>query len=119
MRRARERALATTGTPVEPSKAALLKQQGAEADLAVKQLRLAQLRKALITVDGACKVVEAVFAEVRTDGLALMADIASEKGLDVDELKRRFLEVMAGPLEARREPFQELADDLAKKQLPT
>lgn len=95
------------------------KEQSATVDLEMKKMRLHQLRKHLLTVEGAVGVVEATFGEMRVEGHTLMNDIASEFSLDAEKLRRRFDEVMAGPFAVSAEPYQRLADDFSKEPLPT
>jgi hypothetical protein len=104
--------------PAEPSKSASLKERSAEADLGVKEIRLAQLRKNLLTVDEAVQTVEKVFGEMKVEGTTLMEDLARDHDLNPDDLKRRFLECMAGPFGVSAEPFQRLADEFSKEPLP-
>jgi hypothetical protein len=103
--------------PVAQSPMAATKERSAAADLEMKEFKLAQLRKELLTVDGAVQVVEETLGAMRTEGLQLMADIAADHGLDVKELRRRFLEAMAGPGAVEREPLQRAADDFSKSPL--
>lgn len=107
-------------TGAKPSPMADMKERGAAIDLEMKETRLAQIRKELLTVDGAIQVVEEVLAEMRTEGAALMADFASEFNLDSKELQRRFLAAMAGTYEraVERGPFEMLADEFSKAPLP-
>jgi hypothetical protein len=105
-------------TGAAPSPMADMKQQSVAVDLEMKQMRLQQLRKNLITVDEACRVVQGVFGEMKTEGVTLMEDVARQNNLDAEDLKRRFLECMAGPTTVRREPYQQLADDFSREPLP-
>ncbi|MDI1344804.1 MAG: hypothetical protein PSV22_11975 [Pseudolabrys sp.] len=105
---------------VEPAKTALgsVKEESATIDLAMKQLRLAQLRKNLLTVDGAVGVMESTFAEMRVEGHSMLNDIASEFNLDAEMLRRRFDTAMAGPFGMNAEPFEQLAKDFSREPLP-
>lgn len=109
----------SAGVPVQPSKMADVKERGASVDLTMKEIRLAQLRKQILTVDSAVRVIEATFGEMRVEGHTLMNDIADEFSLDAEKLRRRFDEVMAGPFAVHPETYQQLADDFAKEPLPT
>ncbi|MCW5691615.1 MAG: hypothetical protein KIT48_04560 [Pseudolabrys sp.] len=106
-------------TGAKPSPLAGMKERSTSLDLELKETRLAQIRKELLTVDAAVQVVEDVLGGMRTEGLQLMDDIAADFGLDAKELRRRFLACMAGPFSVEREPLQQLADDFAKQSLPT
>ena len=109
----------STGLPVQPSKMADVKERGASVDLTMKEIKLAQLRKNLLTVDEAVRIVEETFGEMRTEGHTLLNDIADEFKLDAEKLRRRFDEVMAGAFAPKPETYQRLADDFAKEPLPT
>lgn len=52
----------------------------------MKEMRLAQLRKTLLTVDEAVDVVESILGGMRTEGLTFMDDIARENDLSADGL---------------------------------
>jgi hypothetical protein len=94
------------------------KEKSAAADLELKEMRLKQLRKHLIHVDDAVRVVERVFGEMLTEGLTLMDDFAREYNLNAEDLRRRFLETMAGPFTVQRAPYQQCADDFSREPLP-
>ncbi len=96
------------------------KERSAAIDLEMKETRLAQIRKEVLTVDAAIEVVEEVMAGMRTEGLQLMADFASEFNLDAKELERRYLAAMAGPgaRAVEREPLEMLADEFSREPLP-
>lgn len=85
-------------------------------DLTIEDIT--QLRKELLPVDGAVRVVEEIFGEM-TEGHTLMSDIASEFNLDAEKLRRRFDEAMAGPTAVEREPFRTLADQFSGEPLST
>jgi len=110
---------ASDGGTVEPSPMADVKERGAKVDLTMKEIRLAQLRKQLLTVEGAVGVVEATFGEMKTEAHSLLNDIAREFNLDAEKLRRRFDTAMAGPTTVERETYQRLANDFSKEQLPT
>jgi hypothetical protein len=95
------------------------KEESALVDLEMKKLRWHQLRKHLLTVEGAVGVVERTFAEMKTEGHTLMNDIACEFNLDAEKLRRRFDLAMAGPTTVEREPFQRLADEFSHEPLPS
>ena len=95
------------------------KEKSAALDLEMKEMRMAQARKNLLTVDEAVRTVEEVFGGMKTEGHTLMNDIAREFDLDAEKLRRRFDEVMAGPFAVNPETYQRLADDFAKEPLPT
>ena len=105
-------------TGATPSPMADLKERSATIDLELKETRLAQIRKEVLTVDGAVQVAEEVLAGMRTEGLQLMADFASDFNLDAKELERRYLAAMAGPGAVEREPFEMLADEFSREPLP-
>jgi hypothetical protein len=94
------------------------KEKSAAADLEMKELRLKQLRKELLHVDEAVRVVEGVFGGMRTDGLTLMDDFARDYNLNAEDLRRRFLLTMAGPFAVQRGPFQQSANEFSEKPLP-
>lgn len=95
------------------------KERGASVDLTMKEIKLAQIQKQLLTVDEAVRVVEGVFGEMKTEGHTLLDDIAREFNLDAEHLRRRFDEAMAGPFAVNPETYQRLADDFAKEPLPS
>lgn len=109
----------SAGVAVKPSKMADVKERGANVDLEMKEMRLRQLRKELLTVDETVRTVEEVFGEMKTEGHTLMNEIAAEFNLDAEKLRRRFDETMAGPFAVHPETYQRLADDFAKEPLPT
>lgn len=94
------------------------KEESALVDLEMKKLRWHQLRKHLLTVEGAVGVLESTFAEMRVEGHTLMNDIASEFNLDAEQLRRRFDKAMAGPYGMDAEPFEKLADEFSHEPLP-
>jgi hypothetical protein len=94
------------------------REKSAAADLEIKEMRLKQLRKELIHVDDAVKVVEECFASMKTEGITLMDEFASEFDLDPEILRRRFLLTMSGPFAVQREPYQKLADEFSEKPFP-
>jgi hypothetical protein len=94
------------------------KQKSAAADLELKEFRLKQLRRELIHVDDAVKVVQNCFASMKTEGVTLMDDFAREFKLDAEVLRRRFLLTMAGPFAVERGPYERLAEDFSKEALP-
>jgi hypothetical protein len=94
------------------------KERSAEVDLQLKELRLKQLRKEVLTVDAALCVVRRVFGEMRTEGLAMMQDLARHYNLDTAECERRFLIAMAGQFAVQREPYQQAANEFSKEALP-
>ena len=106
-------------TGAEPSKSATLKEKSAAVDLEMKEMRLAQLRKEVLTVNQAVGVVREVFGEMKTEGHTLMDDFAREFNLDAEVLRRRFDEAMSGPMTVEREAYQRLADDFAGEPLPS
>lgn len=95
------------------------KEKSAALDLEMKEMRMAQARKNLLTVDEAVRTVEDVFGGMKTEGHTLMNDIAREFNLDAEKLRRRFDEVMAGPFAVSVEPFQKLADEFSQEALPS
>ncbi|MDO8874479.1 MAG: hypothetical protein Q8M24_15565 [Pseudolabrys sp.] len=105
---------ATFGEPGagEPSRAAEQKAQSGAIDLEMKQIRLSQIRKELLTVDSVVKIIGENFAVLRAEGLAFMAELAVEFGADVADLQRRFLERMAGG-DIKPDAFEELAEEFS------
>jgi hypothetical protein len=101
-----------SGVAGEPSRAAQLKEQSASVDVQMKEIRLAQIRKEILTVDSAAKLIENSFAVVRQDGLAFMTELAREFGVDVADLQRRFLERMAGG-QVKPDDFEEAAEEFS------
>ena len=111
-------ACAEGGEPLKPSPMAGVKERSASVDLEVKELRLRQLRKELIPVEDAVRVVEECFAGQRVEGHTLMNDIADEFGLDPEKLRRRFDERMVGAFTVERDPFEKIADEFSQAPLP-
>lgn len=106
------------GSAIPKTPFADTKEKSAVVDLEMKEMRLRQLRKDLLTVDEAVRAVEEIFGEMRTEGLALMEDFGRDFGLDPEVLRRRFLATMAGTFQVEREPFKLLAQGFSQEALP-